>query len=260
MHTKILVIYAYTNMKSSHTKAVYNQDVTTHGGYVYTTSQSYSAVLATQKQTDEIHALINRFFSKPISILDMGCGDGTYTFQMAMVVHPKKITGFDMSEQAIRTAKKHIPNNKKSTITFDIGDLYNVASLYKKGRFELGILRGVLHHMEDPARAIREISKVVDSVVVLEPNGYNPILKIIEKISPYHREHGEKSYWPPHVNKWFTNAGYSIVSQQYFSIIPYFFPDVLVKLLKPIEPCVETIPIIRNIFCGGILSLYKKML
>ena len=31
---------------------------------------------------------------------------------------------------------------------------------------------------------------------LIEPNGYNPTLKLIERFSRYHREHGEKSYAP----------------------------------------------------------------
>ena len=84
----------------------------------------------------------------------------------------------------------------------------------------------------------------------MEPNGYNPLLKIIEKISPYHRFHQEKSYTPIQIRNWLKKAGYKVKSDQFVGIIPFFFPDTFTVILKKFEPLVEGIPRVRNFLCG----------
>jgi ubiquinone/menaquinone biosynthesis C-methylase UbiE len=244
-------------MDSSKTREVYNHDVIANGGYLYTGKSVYSACVATQKQTDEIHRLIRKFFKPPLRILDMGCGDGTYTLQMLQAIRPKEIVGFDIAEEAIAIATERIPKGAKN-ISFTAGDAYRMSKKYKQGQFDLGVFRGVLHHMEQPQKAIAEVAKIMDWVLVLEPNGFNPVLKVIEKISPYHKNHGEKSYWPPTLDRWFTDAGYRVASKKYFSIVPYFCPKILVHLLKLVEPVLERIPLLNRFYCGGILVLYRK--
>ncbi len=240
-------------MDSSQTRARYNNDVISNGGYLYTGKQVYSACIATKKQTDEINALIKQFFPEPISILDMGCGDGTYTNEIFRVLKPKNITGFDIAEEAIKAARK-----KFKRIRFEKGDAYTMSKKFRKNQFQLGVFRGVLHHMEYPQQAIQEVSKIINSVIILEPNGFNPILKLIEKFSPYHIAHGEKSYWPPDLDRWFGGAGYTVLAKKYFSIVPYFCPAWIAQILKSIEPYFENLPFVNRLYCGGILTLYQK--
>ena len=37
---------------------------------------------------------------------------------------------------------------------------------------------------------------------VIEPNGYNPVLKVLEKVSRYHIEHEERSFFPATLHAW----------------------------------------------------------
>ena len=244
-------------MDLTQTRDIYNHDVMTQGSYLYTKKDVYSTIVATRKQSQEIHTLIRKFFRPPLSILDLGCGDGTYTIELARDIRPKKIVGFDIAGEAIKVASAHIPP-KLTNIQFRVGDAYTVSRIYKRTEFTLGIFRGVLHHMEHPEHAIQQVAKIVDSVIVLEPNGFNPILKVIEKLSPYHKEHGEKSYWPPSLDRWFANAGYTVAYKTYFSIVPYFCPSWITIVLKKVEPYLESLPIINRLYCGGTLTLYHK--
>jgi ubiquinone/menaquinone biosynthesis C-methylase UbiE len=244
-------------MKSSRLKEIYNQDVIQTGGYLYTGERIYSACVATKKQTDEIHKLIQSVFNTPSTILDIGCGDGAFTFDMFRFFQPKRIVGVDIAEEAIRQAVSKIPE-QATNISFEVGDIYAISQRYRKNEFQLGIIRGVLHHMEHPDKVIAEAAKIIDHIIILEPNGFNPILKLIEKLSPYHRLHGERSYWPPDIDRWFAAVGYEVISKKYFSIIPYFFPETLTKILKVFEPFIERIPLVNRFFCGGYLVYYRK--
>jgi ubiquinone/menaquinone biosynthesis C-methylase UbiE len=245
-------------MNTDHTKKVYNEDVQNTGRYIYTDKNLYSAVIATQKQTNEIHALIKSITTKQIKILDIGCGDGTYTLEMANVIKPQKIIGFDIANEAIKFARNNIPKTQINKIFFEVGNVYNLSKKYSKKEFDLAVFRGVLHHLDHPQKAIAEISQVSDKVIILEPNGFNPVLKLIEKFSAYHVRHGEKSYWPPVLDAWFCQNGYHVVTKKYFSIVPYFCPKILTIILKRMEPVFEKISFINRFYCGGLLVLYQK--
>src|SRR3989338_5683965 len=81
----------------------FNRDVKMLGGYAYTDQNIYSAVVASKKQSDGIlKAIRSQKFKKPLKILDVGSGDGTYTFELYQKLNPKKIVGFDYAEEGIR--------------------------------------------------------------------------------------------------------------------------------------------------------------
>lgn len=237
---------------------VFNNDAIQKDSYLYTQDNLYSASIATSRQTDEIIKLIKKFFPRQIRIIDIGCGDGKYTIELFKNLSPKLILGIDPAKKAVSVAKKRIKNSYKDRIIFKEGNIYNINKLVRKEQFDLAIIRGVLHHLYNPKKAIKYVSQNFSSVIVLEPNGYNPILKIIEKISLYHRQHEEKSYWPPLLNKWFEERGYKIIEQKFFGMVPYFCPEEITKLLKSIEGILEKIYFLRRFYCGTNLILYRK--
>src|SRR4029078_635857 len=65
---------------------------------------------------------------------------------------------------------------------------------FDDGGFDVAQLRGVLHHVERPVDALREALRVAPGGPAMEPNGYTPGLKLLERVSPYHREHEERSF------------------------------------------------------------------
>ena len=141
---------------------------------------------------------------------------------------------------------------------FEVGTIHDVNKHYRKDQFDVILIRGVLHHLSEPEGAIEAVSLIGRSVVVLEPNGYNPILKVIEKVSPYRRRHEEKSYWPPLLKAWFTKRGYAVVEQTYFCVVPHFCPAPMARALSYMEPFFERVPYIHKLYCGVHLTLYKR--
>jgi 2-polyprenyl-3-methyl-5-hydroxy-6-metoxy-1,4-benzoquinol methylase len=105
---------------------------------------------------------------------------------------------------------------------FDVGSIYDVDKTSKNQEFDVVVVRGVLHHLDYPKRAIKTLGRVFDKVIIFEPNGLNPILKVIEQFSPYHRKHRERSFSPSTLDRWFRNAGYEKRESKVFSIIPFW--------------------------------------
>ncbi len=237
----------------------FNDDIKNKGRYQYANFEKYSIYIATKRQTEEIVRVLKLHVKKNSSILDVGCGDGTFTFEIYKRFHPKIIIGFDDAKSAINVASKSVKTKDKKNIIFLHGNVYNAHRMFKKTySFDVIVIRGVLHHLYNPQQAIKSLSQLSNKIIVLEPNGYNPMLKIIERTSPYHIKHEEKSYWPPTLNKWFRNNNFTVREQSFFSIVPYFCPEKIARLLKRVEPYIEKLTILKLFYCGTNLIYYEK--
>lgn len=234
--------------------SAFNVDTETHGGYVYTAVDRWSSRVATLRQTDEIISVLEANFPRSVRIADIGCGDGTFTVEIAERFGPQSIRGVDPAAAAIHVATQRIPAALSHVISYEVGSIYDVEA---KAGESVAVVRGVLHHLDNPKAAIAQLARHFPAIVVLEPNGYNPVLKVIEKTSAYHREHDEKSYWPPALNRWFEQNGYAVAVQKSFSLVPYFCPTPVAKALKAVEPLFEAAPVVRQVACGSNVMLYK---
>lgn len=239
-------------------RKIYNQDIESYGKYLYTDEKNYSSYIATRKQTEEMANLIKEFLPKDMSILDIGCGDGTFTFELFNRLAPINIIGFDIAEKAISIAKRKIKPTHGNKVGFIVSNIYGMDRHFTENQFDIGILRGVLHHVDEPEKAIKSMKNITRYLLVLEPNGFNPILKVIEKVSPYHKIHQEKSYWPPAMENWLKKNSYLIIKQRYFGLVPYFCNKHIAKLLKIIEPLFENIPYLNRLWCSVNLTLYRR--
>ena len=178
-------------------------------------------------------------------LLDLGCGDGYFTRHYYDTQGPTSVVGIDPSANAITSA---IAKRGERRIEFCVADGHSLP--FEGKSFDLVLIQAVLHHDSDPADVVREAFRLADEVVILEPNGYNPALKVIEKLSPYHRQHKEKSYPPRAVDGWVMAAGGRIVGRKYSNLVPVFAPDIVARACKAVEPVVEATPILRTLCCA----------
>jgi ubiquinone/menaquinone biosynthesis C-methylase UbiE len=228
----------------------FDTDTAKHGGYLYTTNQSLSSKLAVDRQTKEVLSAYD-FSGK--SVLDIGCGDAATTIDLYDRATPSRIDGIDPAANAVEIGKKRINGRN---IQLSVASAYDLP--FANNTFDVAHLRGVLHHMDTPHLALRESGRVAQNVVILEPNGYNPVLKAIEKLSGYHREHGERSFFSRTINRWITDAGLSITYRSFCCLVPYFCPDVMARTLKMIEPMVEAVPGVRIFACGAYVVVGRR--
>ncbi len=117
-------------------------------------------------------------------ILDVGCGAGFLTNELAQAKHD--VTGVDLSGDSLEVAKRF---DKTRSVKYQIADAYNLP--FEDGSFDVVCALDFLEHVEDPARAIAEFSRV------LKPGGQfffhtfsrNPlswfvIIKLVEWLIP----------------------------------------------------------------------------
>lgn len=223
---------------------MFNADIQNHSGYLYTRTDKRSCVLANRRITDAVLEMTS-FQGK--RVIDIGCGDGTYSIEL-LRAGASEVLGIDAAESAVETA-----NNKVSGIDGIHFEVMNIYRLETEKRYDIAVLRGILHHLDPVQSAIHNISKIADEIIVLEPNGFNPILKLIEKVSPYHIRHEEKSYSPAMLGHWFESCGCSVERSRFIGLVPMFCPDFAAKMLKMIEPVIEKLPVFRQLCCGQYL-------
>jgi len=79
-------------------------------------------------------------------ILDVGCGDGKVTAELARAVPRGSVTGTDASAEMIAFAKKKFPSAKVSNLKFGITDARKISS---KTKFDLVFSNAALHWVDD---------------------------------------------------------------------------------------------------------------
>lgn len=221
---------------------MFAQDTMRYGTYLYASGATKSIDVSSKRRSKSILEMVD--FSHKC-ILDIGCGDGIYTHELSLA-QPTLIVGIDPIKEVIERAKEKYCGWPR--LRFECADLYTMD--LPKNKYDIVVLRGVLHHLPDLDLGIERACLFGKRVLILEPNGYNPILKIIEKTSRYHIEHQEQSFTPHLLRKKFIKNGTKIIKDEYIGLIATFCPDWMVGILKFFEPLAEKLPFIKNIICG----------
>ncbi|MDB5106088.1 MAG: Methyltransferase type 12 [Fibrobacteres bacterium] len=227
----------------------FNADAKENGGYRYTTNAPYSSVVANARMTDATVAAIPEGTS---TVIDIGCGDGTYTHDLKSRLPGIAFTGFDPAAEAIGIAKRKFPG-----IEYVMGDLLD-ASTFPDRKFDVGVIRGVIHHLPDAALGIRNSARLADRIVLIEPNGNNPILKWLERNSRYHIEHEEQSFDDRQLSAWCREAGLAVIRLDYIGFIPMFFPALPARLIHFLQPLLERIGPLKKYLGAQIVIVCGK--
>lgn len=232
--------------------APFDEDVHKQDAYLYTQGNIYSAVIANERYTKMITSITD-FTQK--SVVDIGSGDGTYTVELLKSTNPKNVEGVEPSPKAAERAQK-LYGSMSSRLSFSCGE--SKALVAKRARFDLAVYRGVIHHVEDPVGEIARALCIANTVIILEPNGWNPLMKVVEKTSAYHRQHGERSYTPSQLTHWVEKAGGRVTQLRFFGLVPYFSPKPIARIGRLLEPLVEQLPLVRSLLCGQYIMVAQR--
>ncbi|RYV49472.1 methyltransferase domain-containing protein [Pengzhenrongella frigida] len=91
-------------------------------------------------------------------LLDVGCGPGTITIDLATRVAPGEVIGLDKSERIVEVARVAAGAAGVTNLAFQVGDVY--ALPFEDGSFDVVHAHQVLQHLTDPVAALRELRRV----------------------------------------------------------------------------------------------------
>lgn len=92
-------------------------------------------------------------------LLDVGCGPGTITVDLARRVAPGRVLGIDPEADIVAKADELARQEGAGNVTFAVGDAY--ALDLEDGSFDVVHAHQVLQHLTDPVAALREMRRVL---------------------------------------------------------------------------------------------------
>src|SRR4029077_1701841 len=84
-------------------------------------------------------------------LIEIGCGDGTFTIDLFDRGQPKSIVGIDPCAEAIKAAQQ---KKGERQIEFVAKGAYQLP--WSADSFDIACIRAVLHHLDRPIEALRE--------------------------------------------------------------------------------------------------------
>ena len=104
-----------------------------------------------------------------LDVLDVGCGPGTITADLARRVAPGRVVGIDRAAEVVEVAAT---SAGASGATFRVGDVYLLD--FPDDSFDVVHAHQVLQHLSDPVAALREMRRVCrpDGVVAVRDSDY----------------------------------------------------------------------------------------
>jgi SAM-dependent methyltransferase len=115
-------------------------------------------------KADHVQELLHRLGIAPRRLAEIGCGDGALLAELSRRGIATSLTGFDISEQAVRAARAREIRKVEAVELFD-GARLPVAD----GAFDAAVLSHVLEHVADPAALLREAARAAHAVVAEVP-------------------------------------------------------------------------------------------
>jgi ubiquinone/menaquinone biosynthesis C-methylase UbiE len=100
-----------------------------------------------------------RFLPSDSFCLEIGCGRGKGVELVQNTFHPRRVDGIDIDPLMIRLAKKRFLGKARSLTFFFVSDAQDLP--YPDGCMDALFNFGIVHHLEDWGKGIREIARVL---------------------------------------------------------------------------------------------------
>ncbi|MGD9791964.1 MAG: methyltransferase domain-containing protein [Acidimicrobiia bacterium] len=103
-------------------------------------------------------AYLEPWLTPGTTVLDVGCGPGTLSADMASLVHPGRFVAVDRAEDVLGEARAAAAASSLSNLEIAVGDVY--ALDFADATFDVVHAHQVLQHLSDPVAALREMRRV----------------------------------------------------------------------------------------------------
>jgi SAM-dependent methyltransferase len=184
-------------------------------------SPSHRAVVAFARS--KVRWILDAIAGRPGSLLEVGCGNGYFSVALES---SGKTTCIDFSVTMLAT-NPAAPGRKVQALAeaLPFGDT----------SFDLVVCGNLLHHLEDPSRAVAEMARVSRKYVALiEPNARNPLMFLFALLK--REEHGALKFSARYVQNLGSSSGLRLrASTTQGSILPNKTPGFVVPWLAPLE-------------------------
>lgn len=160
---------------------------------------------------------------RPVSILEVGCGQGWLSKQLASAVPEARFVGIDVRAEAIEVARTLVPS---ADFRVERGEKLPFAD----GEFDLVVCSEVLEHVDDPDKVLAEIVRVSKGHVVASVP-HEPLFWGANLLrGKYLRTFGN---CPGHIHHW-SKAGFARLLKRHFSDVRVTssFPWIIADLRR----------------------------
>ncbi len=149
-----------------------------------------------------------------MSLLDVGCGPGTITADLARLIPSGSVVGVDLPPDVIGAAQGEFG---AANLRFEVGDIY--ALHFDTGSFDLVYAHQVLQHLGDPVAALGEMLRVLrpGGRVAVRDSDYGafvwspPDPRLSRWMEIYHqltKRNGAEADAGRHIHRWVRLAGF----------------------------------------------------
>jgi SAM-dependent methyltransferase len=150
-------------------------------------------------------------------VLDVGCGPGNISADLASRVPHGTVTGIDQSADVVARASRDHPLDVHPNLSFQVGDVF--ALPYDDASFDVVYVHQVLQHLSDPVAALKEMRRVLRAPGVLAARDadyggfiWTPDDPALDRwMDLYHRvtqANGADANGGRHLKKWVRAAGF----------------------------------------------------
>lgn len=133
--------------------------------------------IADLKRLDFISNAVSGKVGQHGKVLDVGCGNGIISLHLGKLGF--NVTGIDVSEKAIQTAKEH---NVFPNVNFRVQSAEEVVASGEL--FDVIVCSEVLEHLDNPAALIKVLHQILKDdgiLIVTVPNGHGPREALVTK-------------------------------------------------------------------------------
>jgi SAM-dependent methyltransferase len=126
---------------------------------VYTHGHDESVLRSHQRRTvEDSAAYLLPHLESGLSVLDIGCGPGTITADLATRVAPGPVLAVDQVADVLDVARAGVAGHNLSNVSFSTADVHRLD--FPDGTFDVVHAHQVLQHVADPVQALREMRRV----------------------------------------------------------------------------------------------------
>ena len=192
------------------------------GGREVYTHGHHEAVLRshTQRTADNSASYLLPHLRAGMDLLDVGCGPGTITCDLARIVAPGRVTGIDRAPEVLAQAAA-LAAERGIDVRFEEGDVYALA--YADASFDVVHAHQVLQHLADPGAALGEMKRVLrpGGMVAVRDGDYSsfswgPLDPRLDRWLAIYREVARRNGGEPDagrfLKKWALDAGFAEVT------------------------------------------------